>query len=234
MKIQTISTRIFTAGEKLLPFICAHLKKLPENSVLVVTSKIVALSENRVVVAQTQTEKYKYIKLESEFALKTKYVWLTLKDKMLMANAGVDESNANGKLILLPRDSFLSAHKLRLQLKKFYKIKNLGVLITDSRVLPCRSGVVGVALGYAGFRGLFDYRGQPDIFGRLLKMSQTNIADGLAASAVVCMGEGKEQRPLALLTKTPAVFCEKINSAELQIDINDDMYFPLLPTKMRK
>src|SRR6185369_10169333 len=135
-------------------------------SVVVVTSKIVALSENRTAIAGDEKMKEKLIRQESQFAVRTKYVWLTIKDGMVMASAGIDESNANGKLILLPKDSFKAADTLRKQLQKKYKVTQLGVLITDSRTMPLRSGITGVALGYAGFKGIKDYVGLPDIFGR--------------------------------------------------------------------
>lgn len=63
-----------------------------------------------------------------------------------MANAGVDESNANGKIILLPRDSFKSANALRNYFKKKYSLKNFGVIISDSRSLPLRSGITAAVL----------------------------------------------------------------------------------------
>ncbi|MEJ0001981.1 MAG: coenzyme F420-0:L-glutamate ligase [bacterium] len=174
---------------------------MPENSVLVVTSKIVALAEGRTAVFTDKAQKTALIKKESQFALETKYVWLTIKDGMVMASAGIDESNAAGKLILLPKDSFRAAESIRKDLKKIFKLKKLGVLITDSRIFPLRSGVVGVALGYAGFKGIRDYRGKKDIFGRVLKMSQTDVADSLATAAVLSMGEGREQQPLALIPR---------------------------------
>ena len=234
MIIKPIKTRIFTEGENLFSFIARYLKKLPERSVVVVTSKIVSLSEKRTAVAKDAKAKEKLIRAESEFAVSTKYVWLTVKDAMVMASAGLDESNANGKLILLPRDSFKAASFLRRQLKQKYGVKHLGVLITDSRTMPLRAGVTGVALGYAGFRGLKDYRGLPDIFGRRFKFSRVNVADGLAAAAVLLMGEGGERQPLAVITKAPIKFCGRVNRQELRINIQDDMYRPLflkLPKK---
>lgn len=227
MKIIPIKTRIFRENESLLEFIFRYVKRIPENSILVVTSKIVALSEGRVVEFKNKLEKIKLIKQESDFALKTKYTWLTIKDGMVMASAGIDESNAKGKLILLPKDSFKSADLIRKKLKKIFKVKNLGILITDSRIFPLRAGIVGVSLGYAGFKGIRDYRGKFDIFGRVLKMSRTDIADSLATSAVLCMGEGKEQQPLALIINAPVEFAEKINKKELNIDPREDLYQPL-------
>ena len=100
-------------------------------------------------------------------------------------------------------------------------------MITDSRTMPLRAGVTGVAVGYAGFRGIKDYRGTPDIFGRKFKFSRTNIADGLATAAVLVMGEGSEQQPLAIIKRAPVEFCDRVNRMELRIDIQEDMYRPL-------
>ena len=129
--------------------------------------------------------------------------------------------------MLFRSDSFKIARFLRKKLRQKYGVMKLGVLITDSRTIPLRTGVTGVALGYAGFRGIKDYRGTPDIFGRKFKFSRTNVADSLAAAAVLVMGEGNEQQPLAIIEKAPIEFCDKIHHKELHIDIQDDMYRPL-------
>jgi len=234
MEIKAIKTRIFHEDENLISFILKYFKKIPERSVLVITSKIVALSEGHTAEYKNEREKAKLIKRESEFALKTKLTWLTIKDGMVMANAGIDESNAKGKLILLPKDSFKSASIIRKIFVKKFKVKNLGVLITDSRLFPLRAGVVGVALGYAGFKGIRNYIGKKDIFGRKLKMSQTDITDSLATAAVLCMGEGKEQQPIALIKNAPVEFTEKINKKELLINIKDDLYLPLFRSILKK
>lgn len=227
MIIQPIKTRVFVEGGDLLLFITDYFKKLPEKSVIVVTSKIVALAEKRTAAAENTQTKEKLIRAESELAIPTKYVWLTIKDGMVMASAGIDESNANGKLILLPKDSFKTARFLRDKLRQKYGVRHLGVLITDSRTIPLRAGVSGVALGYAGFRGARDYRGRQDIFGRKFKFTRVNIADGMATAAVLLMGEGREQQPLAIIKRAPIEFCDNIHRKELRIDIQEDMYRPL-------
>ncbi|TSC69806.1 MAG: hypothetical protein G01um101470_954, partial [Parcubacteria group bacterium Gr01-1014_70] len=142
--------------------------------------------------------------------------------------------NANGKLILLPKDSFKTARELRGKLKYKYNVKHLGVLITDSRTIPLRAGVTGVALGYAGFRGIRDYRGTVDIFGRKMKISRTDVADSLATAAVLVMGEGNEQQPLAIIEKAPIEFCDTVRRNELHIAIQDDMYQPLFSQLQKK
>lgn len=227
MRIRPIKTRVFKEGEDLFTFIAGCVKKLPEKSVIVVTSKIVALSERRTVPKDGSLTKEEIIRAESQYAIHAKYAWLTVKDGMVMASAGIDESNADGKYILLPKDSFKAARLLRKKLQKKFKIKDLGVLVTDSRTIPLRAGVTGVALGYAGFKGIKDYRGMPDIFGRKFKFSRTDVADSLATAAVLVMGEGSERQPLAIIEQAPIVFCERVDTKELHINIHDDMYGPL-------
>ncbi|KKS18883.1 MAG: hypothetical protein UU76_C0012G0006 [Parcubacteria group bacterium GW2011_GWC1_41_7] len=227
MNIQPIKTKIFQEGENLFEFITKYIKKVKEDSIVVVTSKIVALFERRTAKIENIETKSNLIKRESEFAIPTRYAWLTIRDGVVMASAGIDESNANGKFIMLPKNSFASAALLRIQLQKKYKVRNIGVLITDSRTMPLRAGVSGVAVGYAGFKGIKDYRGKKDIFGRTFKMSRIDVADSLASSAVFVMGEGDELQPLALIEGANVQFCDRVNRKEIYIDIGNDMYRPL-------
>lgn len=227
MNIQSIKTRIFRENENLEEFIFEHIPHVQENSIIVVTSKIVALSEGRTCDDDSEESKDHLIKEESDWMMRTKYCWLTLKDGMLVASAGIDRSNANGKLILLPRNSFTAAALLLSILRSKLKSKNLGVLIIDSRMLPLRAGALAYAIGYAGFKGVRDNRGKPDIYGRTLELSQTDVADGLASGAVICMGEGAEQTPLAVITDPPVDWTDDApDPKELVIPPEDDIYRP--------
>ncbi|MFA6424185.1 MAG: coenzyme F420-0:L-glutamate ligase [Candidatus Magasanikbacteria bacterium] len=227
MLVQPIKTQLFKENGDLFVFLDKYLPKLKNKDVVVVTSKIVALSEGRFCIVKNEKEKDTIIKAESDWAMKTKYVWLTIKDGDVLANAGVDESNANGKTILLPKDSFESAKKIRTYLMKKNKLKQLGVIVSDSRLLPLRAGVVGVALGYAGFKGIKNYIGKLDLFGRPFKYSKTDVADSLATSAVFTMGEGSEKQPLCVIRGATIEFINTINRNELKIDIKEDIYKPL-------
>jgi len=227
VKIQAIKTRVFKVNENLLKFLEFYFKKLKEGDVLVITSKIVSLSENRFLSQTSLKIKEKLIRQESDFVLKTKLAFLTIKNGVAMANAGVDESNANGGIILLPDDSFKTAVKIRSHFQKKYKLKKLGVIVTDSRTMPLRSGIVGIALGYAGFKGLKDYRQTKDIFNRPFHFSRVDVADSLATAAVFCMGEGNEQKPLAIIRGASLEYVNKIMKNDLNINIKKDMYAPL-------
>lgn len=227
MKVTPIRTRIFREHDDLVTFITQACPRLVNGSILVITSKIVALSEGRTAPLGSARTKAALVKAESDFAVKTPYTWFSMKDGMFMAAAGVDESNGDGRYILLPRDSFAAARRLRTALKKHYRLRRLGVLVTDSRTTPLRAGVTGVALGYAGFRGVRDYRGMADIFGRRLRFSRTNVADSLATAAVVAMGEGAERQPLAVITDAPVEWRERVDHNEVKIAPHLDVYRPL-------
>jgi F420-0:gamma-glutamyl ligase len=147
--------------------------------------------------------------------------------------AGVDESNANGYYVLWPRDPQQVANEVRVYLRERFSRRQVGAIITDSKTTPLRWGVTGVAIAHSGFLALNDYIGQPDVFGRTLQMTKVNVADALAATAVLVMGEGSEQTPLAVIGDLPFVtFQERDPSPEEQrgrwIDVEDDLYAPLL------
>lgn len=226
MQVKPIKTRVFKERENLASFIREHIPTLKDGSVLAVTSKIVGLAEGRTEVVGKRPKEV-LIKEESEYAVETKHTWLTLRDGMFVASSGIDESNGNGKYIFLPKDSYRSATRLRTTLKEAYGIENLGVIITDSRTLPLRRGAFGMSLGYAGIKGLHDYRGTPDIFKRPFTMSRANIADALAAAAVLVMGEGDERHPLAVVTGAPVSYTERVDRHELLIPLVEDMWRPL-------
>ena len=96
-----------------------------------------------------------------------------------------------------------------------------------------RKGTSGVGLSWCGFIPLRDYIGKPDIFGHNLRVTKTNIVDGIAASAVVNMGEGKEQTPLAVVSEVANVKFvnrtpRKEELDEMSIPKNEDVYGKIL------
>ncbi|MEO8225147.1 MAG: coenzyme F420-0:L-glutamate ligase [Gammaproteobacteria bacterium] len=118
-----------------------------------------------------------------------------------LANAGIDRSNLAGSddaALLLPLDADASAAALRHRLQDDFGVA-LGVLITDSIGRPWRLGTVGTAIGCAGLLALNDLRGQPDLYGRQLQVSEVAVADSLAAAAVLVMGEAAEGTPVVLI-----------------------------------
>ena len=215
------------------------VKKMPDESVLVVTSKIISFCQNRIVEKTTddKAEKHDLVKKEADFYLdshSSKYnIMLTIKEDILAVNAGIDESNADDKYVLWPKNLQKTTNDVWRFLKKHYRLKHVGVVVTDSRTIPLRWGVVGTAISHCGFQALHDYRGQPDLFGRELKMSQINVVEAIAVAAVLEMGEAAEQTPLCLVEKITKIKFQnrlptKKELQDLTIDLKDDVYSPLL------
>lgn len=235
MTIAAIGTKPILVGDGLPAILDQYTPELKEKSILVVTSKIVSICEGAVI---KSANKHDLITREADRYLdvplsQTYGVTITIKDHKLVANAGIDESNGNGYFILWPRNPFRSAANVWRFLRKKFSLNDLGVIITDSHVIPLQWGTRGRALAWCGIEPLKNYIGTPDIFGRHLHMTKASIVDGLAAAAVTVMGEGNEQTPLALITDVPFVSFTDRPPTKKEIDaltINpaDDIYAPLL------
>lgn len=227
MLITPIKTRIFKLQEDLEKFILEYVPRPKEGSILVVTSKIVAFAQGRVATGDiSRRKKLTLIRKLSDWVLVTKYTVLSLYKGELIASAGIDGSNVKNGFVLLPENPFEVAEQLRKVLAKKWGLKRLGVLVTDNRTSRMRAGSKGVSIAYAGFKGLRSYVGKKDLFGNEFKVSRVNTVDSLAAAAVVCMGEGKEKQPLAVIEGAPVEWVSKVDSKELYIDPKDDVYRP--------
>lgn len=216
--------------------------KLKEKSIIVITSKILAIGQGRCVKMkeglskeEQKKEKDKLIKQEAEYYIDRKHVpnkmvVLTIANNILIPSAGIDESNANGYYILWPKKPFLEAKKIWQFLRKEFKLKKLGIIISDSHTTPLRNGISGFGLAYYGFYPLRNYVGTKDIFGRTLKMTRTNIVDILADTAVFEMGEGVECTPIAIIEDARDIKFgfDSTKNDPMKIDKKVDIYYPLI------
>ncbi len=239
MKICAIKTAIIhPPKDDLLSAIAKAIPSLKEKSIVVITSKVISIWQGRCVPMDRYT-KDQLVMREADLFLPramTPGAWCmhTIKNNVFIPSAGVDESNADGYYILWPKDPARVAKKLWTWLRKQYGVRELGVIVSDSHTIPLRRGVMGISLAHYGFEPLKDYRDTPDIFGRALKMTQTNIPDGLAAAAVVLMGEGNERTPLAIITDVPWIKFvarprrSKKPFSSFEIRAKEDLYYPLL------
>jgi dihydrofolate synthase / folylpolyglutamate synthase len=236
MKVTAIKTnKIIPSRDNLYQVLDKYIKRLKNNSILVITSKIVAICEGRVV-KNIGVNKMDLVKKEARYYLppNNKYhISLTIKSNTLIPTAGIDESNANGYYILWPKNPQESANEIHAYLKKRFRLKNIGVLITDSKTTPLRMGTTGMAIAHSGFKALKNYINQKDIFGRKLRVTKASVIDGLAAAAVVVMGEGREQTPLATIEDVQFVEFQDRNPSryelqDLRIELRDDLYATLL------
>jgi coenzyme F420-0:L-glutamate ligase/coenzyme F420-1:gamma-L-glutamate ligase len=174
---------------------------LRDGDVVVVTSKIVAKAEGRVVAADDRDD---VIGLDTVRVVATKVTprgttrIVETPQGLVLAAAGIDASNiAAGQVVRLPADPDDSARRLRAALQAATGLV-LGVLITDTMGRPWRLGVGDVAIGAAGVEVLDDHTGRPDAQGRLLEMTVVAVADEASAAADLVKGKAKG-RPVAVV-----------------------------------
>jgi dihydrofolate synthase / folylpolyglutamate synthase len=238
MKVTAYKTHKVSINEDIFTILDQYLPALKENSVVAIASKIIAFCQGDVVKKERGIEKRDLIPQEADYYLGDEYHMqfgqiISIKNHTLTASAGIDESNANGYLILWPKNLQEITDKIWNYLKEKHTIKNLGVIVTDSRIVPLRWGVIGIALSWCGFEALKDYTGKPDIFGRIMRVEKTSLIDSLATAATVVTGEGGEQQPIAVIEDLDFVKFQNRTPTEeeikkLQIDFKDDLFEPLL------
>jgi len=195
---------------------------VPEpGDVLVVAQKIVSKAEGRYVDVTTVEPSERAVALAAEVGKDPRFVEVVLSESkrvvrhrpgllivehrlgFVMANAGIDHSNlptqAGGeRVLLLPQNPDGSALALRTELVDTFGTE-ISVIICDSFGRAWRKGTVGIALGAAGLPALIDMRGQPDLFGRELLVTETGFADEIAAAAGLLMGQADEAVPMVLV-----------------------------------
>jgi len=126
------------------------------------------------------------------------------KHGFVCANAGVDQSNVPGekKVALLPDNPDHSAQKIRREIRKLTG-KEVAVIISDTHGRPLREGEINVAIGVAGIHPIRDRRGEKDLFGYVLRVKQTAIADELCSAAELVIGQANEGVPVAIIRGYP-------------------------------
>ena len=193
---------------------------LQDGDILVLAQKIVSKSEGRLVhlgdvvptpqafeLAARSEKDPRLVELvlqESREVLRSRPGSIIVEHRLgfICANAGIDHSNVAGDaaqgeewVLLLPEDPDATACEIRQRLEASSGMR-LGVMIIDSHGRAWRQGTVGVAIGLSGLPGLADLRGQSDLFGYRLRITQVGVADELAAAASLVMGQAAEATPV--------------------------------------
>lgn len=197
--------------------------RLADGDILVLAQKIVSKAEGRFVELETVTPSARAVDLAVEVDKDPRLVELILSESaeivrhrkgvlvvahhsgVVLANAGIDRSNVgqpadgtDSTVLLLPKNSDASCARLRREFRDRTGA-SIGVIINDSLGRAWRNGTVGAAIGAAGIESLLDLNGEPDLFDRPLQSTQVGLADELAATASLVMGQGGEGRPVVLI-----------------------------------
>jgi coenzyme F420-0:L-glutamate ligase/coenzyme F420-1:gamma-L-glutamate ligase len=211
---------LVNAGHDLGDLLIAALRRMrivpQDKDVFVVAQKIVSKAEGRIVDLKTVAPSARAQALAAEVNKDARLVEVILSESdevvrhrrdvlivahrlgFVMANAGVDQSNVAGAdsnhVLLLPRDPDASAAALKERLDREFGV-DIGVIVNDSFGRPWRVGVTGVALGSAGLPVVHNMIGEPDLFGRKLRVTEVALADEIAAAASLVMGQAAEGQP---------------------------------------
>jgi coenzyme F420-0:L-glutamate ligase/coenzyme F420-1:gamma-L-glutamate ligase len=112
--------------------------------------------------------------------------------------AGVDQSNIeDGMVIFLPPDPMKAAGELREEIRTLSG-KDVGVIITDTCGRSFRRGQTGNAIGWSGFCAIRDFRGDTDLFGHVLKITEEAVVDEIAGFSNFVMGESNNGVPAVI------------------------------------
>jgi len=204
---------IINEGDDLAKIICEAADRqgvgVEDGDVIVIASKIVAKAEGRIVnlndiqpsqfatrIGELMNKDPRLVELilrESNKIVKMKFRHLIVETRhgFVCANAGIDRSNVAGQkdvVSLLPENPDDSARKIRERIKEIKGV-NVAVIISDTFGRAWRAGHVNFAIGIAGMKPIKDYRGEQDMFGYTLRVTQMAIADELAAAAELAMGK---------------------------------------------
>ena len=242
----SIKTDLIQFGDNLIDIL---LKTVPvdieDGDVLVIAETVVATVEGRIVKLSDVKPSPKAIEYSKKYSLEPELaeliiqesqeilggipsLLLSIRDGMLLANAGIDHSNTpEGTVVLLPEDPMLSAQQIREEIQTKIS-KKIGVIIADSRTQPLRMGVVGVAVGVHSFEPIEDMRGKEDLFGRKLRVTRKAVADDLASAAEVLMSEANEGIPAVLIKNAPIRESEKKwKAVDLSISEDECLYMKI-------
>jgi len=249
LEVIPIKSPVISKGDDIVTILLSRCK-VEDGDIVAIADKAIAAAQGRFVRYEDIKPSEKAIELAKESGLEPGFVELvlrnadkvfgtayrtilTLKDGILVANAGIDHKNApKGHAALWPDDPNKEAERIRVEIEKRTG-KKVGVIIVDSRLSPLRMGTTGFALGISGFRGIRDFRGKRDIYGKKILMTVMNLADALATTAHIFMGEGDDLVPFVLIRGAP-VELGHFNPDELKIEPERCAYFrPLYLSRPR-
>lgn len=213
---------IIETGDSVAKLVCEAARKqgtlIRDGDILVVTHVFVSPAEGNVVnlddvvpsgFAKRWAEQFGKDPALVEIVLRESKGISRMSDGMLItetkhgficANSGVDRSNVPGErnVALLPENADKSARKIRKEVRKMTGC-DVAVIVSDTHGRPLRHGEINIAIGVAGIKPVRDRRGEKDLFGYVLRVKQTAIADELASAAELVIGNADEGIPVAIV-----------------------------------
>ncbi len=117
--------------------------------------------------------------------------------------AGIDHSNVeDGLIIVLPPHPMEAADDIRQEIRRITG-KDIRVILTDTCGRSFRRGQTGTAIGWSGMPAIQDYRGDTDLFGHVLEITEEAVVDEIAGFANFMMGESNRGVPAVIFRNAP-------------------------------
>ncbi|NHI94162.1 MAG: coenzyme F420-0:L-glutamate ligase [Candidatus Lokiarchaeota archaeon] len=197
--------------------------ELKNHDILIIAESVLATMQGRIIDLDTIKPSQKALQLAKEHDMDPRYVQVIIdesdkiyggvknvllckKEGNLLANAGIDQSNAPiNHVVLLPNLNKID--NIRKKLETTYSIK-IGLIIADSRTQPLRKGVIGLALAISGFEPVESFIGRKDLYGKELKYTYRAIADDLVSAAQIELGESNESVPFVIVRGVKVKFTD--------------------------
>ncbi|RZT67004.1 coenzyme F420-0:L-glutamate ligase [Leucobacter luti] len=179
---------------------CEQLSGLCDGDVLVVTSKIVSKVEDRFLPASEKAAALAAETVRVVAKLPGSGASAIVENRLglVMAAAGIDESNVAGeRLLLLPEDPDRSAARIAEELERLTG-SIVGVIVSDTAGRAWRIGQTDMAIGAARVQVIDDVRGGVDANSKPLIVTQRCVGDELAAAADLVKGKASNL-PVAVI-----------------------------------
>jgi coenzyme F420-0:L-glutamate ligase / coenzyme F420-1:gamma-L-glutamate ligase len=234
-------------GDDLAELICNATKKqgtpIRENDIIVITHVAVSKAEGNIINLDQVTPSEKAKEIAQQTGKDPAIVEVILgetkdivrigensiitetKSGIICANAGVDRSNVSGdrNVVSLPKNANASAQNIRQEIRRLTGA-NVAIIVSDTHGRPFRMGEINVAIGVAGIKPIRDRRGEKDLFGYVLRIKQTAIADELSSAAELVIGQASEGIPAAIIRGYNYQTAENASATELTRPKEKDLF----------
>ena len=236
--IPVLGLPVIKKGDNIAELVCDAAAKqgtpVQDSDVLVVTHAIVSRAEGNVVDLDEIVPSEFAKNIAAPFGKDPRLVEVVLRESreivrmgdgnlitetrhgFVCANSGIDKSNVPGQslVVLLPIDPDRSAEIIRQEVRRLTE-RNVAVIVSDTHGRPLRMGEINVAIGVAGIKPIRDRRGEKDLFGYVLRVKQTAIADELCSAGELVIGQADEGVPVAIVRGYDYPRAENAHATEL-------------------
>lgn len=206
---------IIREGDDIASIICERAA-IEENDIIVIASTIISKSEGRMFQLDSILPGEEAKRIAEKLGIEAEFVQAVINRSRevlveypillvetdnghVCIKAGIDESNVDpGYLADLPLKPDRSAENIGRKIEKLTG-RNISVIVTDTNGRAFKIGQTGIAIGVYAIHPIKNWKGQKDLFGHVLEITEEAIADEIASTANLLMGEGSGGYPVVIL-----------------------------------